>query len=322
MGNKRNANSFCLVKNSLITSHLANDDSDYCTLWDDSQGFDDILFNVENTVSILKRGPRITERTNKELEIRLEILTRLNQIQEKENVKIIFACESGSRIAGFEFVNSDYDVRFIYIRPMNDYLSLFNHEDHINPPIIGEIDLVGWDLKKALKLSLKSNGTLMTWLCSSTIYYSSQQAVWLMQQIKKTYNARNLLQHYRGLAYNTYKREINILSFVLKKKYFYALYNTMKALYLDRIQDILVPNKYKELLNLVVKDQEVKKAMFEFLESRRSGTELELVSRIPMFDSFMEESFDVLPKPSGFLEPVEQSKKSAQKLFLDVILNQ
>lgn len=45
------------------------------------------------------------------------IKEKLSQIEERENIRILYACESGSRAWGFVSPDSDYDVRFIYVRP-------------------------------------------------------------------------------------------------------------------------------------------------------------------------------------------------------------
>ena len=52
------------------------------------------------------------------------ILEELRKIEEVEKVKIIMAVESGSRAWGFASPDSDYDVRFIYVRKPEDYLKL------------------------------------------------------------------------------------------------------------------------------------------------------------------------------------------------------
>ena len=52
------------------------------------------------------------------------ILSKLRQIGQEENVTLLHAVESGSRAWGFPSPDSDYDVRFIYYRPLSFYLSL------------------------------------------------------------------------------------------------------------------------------------------------------------------------------------------------------
>ena len=56
--------------------------------------------------------------------MREEIINKLKEIEQKEHVKIIYAVESGSRAWGFESTDSDYDVRFIYVRDKKEYLWL------------------------------------------------------------------------------------------------------------------------------------------------------------------------------------------------------
>ena len=63
--------------------------------------------------------------------MRQEIINKLNEIEKKEDVKIIYAVESGSRAWGFESIDSDYDVRFIYVRDKNEYLCLEEKSDVI-----------------------------------------------------------------------------------------------------------------------------------------------------------------------------------------------
>ena len=82
--------------------------------------------------------------------MRETILSKLNEIENRENVKILLAVESGSRAWGFASPDSDYDVRFIYVRPREDYLRLEKTRDVIELPIEGELDINGWDLDKTL----------------------------------------------------------------------------------------------------------------------------------------------------------------------------
>lgn len=91
------------------------------------------------------------------------IVSRLREIEEKEKVHILLAVESGSRAWGFASPDSDYDVRFIYIRPKEDYLRLESIRDVIELPINDVLDINGWDLQKTLRLLYKSNPTLFEW---------------------------------------------------------------------------------------------------------------------------------------------------------------
>ena len=91
------------------------------------------------------------------------VLQQLHEIEVKHGVRVLYACESGSRAWGFASADSDYDVRFIYSHPQEWYLSIdLEHEpDVIEVPIDGELDISGWDLRKALKLFRKSNPALI-----------------------------------------------------------------------------------------------------------------------------------------------------------------
>ena len=51
-----------------------------------------------------------------EKEIIGKIQQKLTEIEEKENIKILHCVESGSRSWGFASPDSDFDVRFNYLR--------------------------------------------------------------------------------------------------------------------------------------------------------------------------------------------------------------
>ncbi|MFO5695585.1 DNA polymerase beta superfamily protein, partial [Klebsiella pneumoniae] len=59
-------------------------------------------------------------------EMRVTINVELDRIEKKYGVKIIYACESGSRGWGFASTNSDYDVRFIYVNHPSHYVRVYN----------------------------------------------------------------------------------------------------------------------------------------------------------------------------------------------------
>lgn len=103
------------------------------------------------------------------------IIDKLKGIEQNNNVKILYACESGSRAWGFASPDSDYDVRFIYIHNPDYYLSIDNADDVIELPVNEVLDISGWDIRKALKLFRKSNPPLMEWLQSPIVYACNEE---------------------------------------------------------------------------------------------------------------------------------------------------
>ena len=105
-------------------------------------------------------------------DIAQEIQQRLTAAEIEHDVKVIYACESGSRAWGFASPDSDYDVRFIYAHKSQWYLSfdVERRRDVIEYPIVDDIDIGGWDIKKALYLFTRTNGALLEWLTSPIVY--------------------------------------------------------------------------------------------------------------------------------------------------------
>ena len=97
------------------------------------------------------------------------IINKLAAIEQEQKIKMLYACESGSR--GWEFTSpdSDYDVRFIYVRPYHFYLSVQDRKYDLNFPINDDLDIYGWDIRKVLQLIKKSNTTPFEWLQSPIV---------------------------------------------------------------------------------------------------------------------------------------------------------
>lgn len=99
-----------------------------------------------------------------------QVQARLDGVEREHGVRILHAIESGSRAWGFPSPDSDYDCRFIYVRPIVDYARLRPHRDVIETPLTPVLDVNGWDLRKALGLGLKGNAVLLEWLRSPIVY--------------------------------------------------------------------------------------------------------------------------------------------------------
>src|SRR5262245_38910826 len=99
-------------------------------------------------------------------EVREEVHRRLARIETENDARILFAVESGSRAWGFHSPDSDYDVRFLYVRSQDAYLGLYPPRDVIETPIEGLYDVNGWDLGKAMRLMIRGNSVIQEWLAS------------------------------------------------------------------------------------------------------------------------------------------------------------
>ena len=150
------------------------------------------------------------------------IKEKLKEIEERENVRIIHCVESGSRAWGFPSPDSDYDVRFIYVRPKEHYLRLDSARDVIEWQLDDTLDINGWDIQKALRLLHKSNPTLFEWKSSPIVYKTTEQWREVSEIAEKYFSVKLGLYHYLNIAKSNYRKYLTGES-VRLKKYFYVL---------------------------------------------------------------------------------------------------
>ena len=150
------------------------------------------------------------------------IISKLKQIEKDYNVRVLLAVESGSRAWGFASPDSDYDVRFIYVRPEKEYLRLEDVRDVIELPINDELDINGWDLQKTLRLLYRSNPTLFEWFSSPIVYMETEFADQFREIMTDYFSTKKSLYQYISMAESNY-REYLKGEMVKAKKYFYVL---------------------------------------------------------------------------------------------------
>ncbi|MFQ6546410.1 DNA polymerase beta superfamily protein [Aestuariibius sp. 2305UL40-4] len=157
-------------------------------------------------------------------EIQADILERLRQIEREEDARILLAVESGSRAWGFHSEDSDYDVRFIYTRPIDWHLSVRPGRDVIERPISDELDISGWDLRKTLGLILGSNAVALEWLQSPVRYREADGfSGALLEFAQHALRRKPVMWHYLRLAERQMERAHDKEGRLRLKKFFYAL---------------------------------------------------------------------------------------------------
>ena len=153
------------------------------------------------------------------------------EIERTEGVRLLYACESGSRAWGFASTDSDYDVRFLYLRPREWYLSIDveRRRDVIERPIDGLLDINGWDLRKALGLFRKSNPPLLEWLHSPIVYLDRHGvAERLRALLEQYYSPTACFHHYYHMAKGNYREylkgeEVKLKKYLLKQLLIYQI---------------------------------------------------------------------------------------------------
>ncbi|CDX02915.1 nucleotidyltransferase domain-containing protein [Desulfitobacterium hafniense] len=237
------------------------------------------------------------------------IIGELAQIEIEKQVKILYACESGSRAWGFPSVDSDYDVRFIYVHPVEWYLSIADKRDVIEK-IDGLLDLSGWELRKALRLFRKSNPALLEWLQSPVVYWEATVIPTMMKEMTdKTFSSRSSLYHYLNMARGNF-REYLQGEWVKSKKYFYVLRPILACMWIEEYHTV-PPMEFKVLLNALLPEGQLKNAIQDLLRRKRAGDELTAEPRIGVINDFINrqlEHFQTLLEGEEGIVPVGEQE--------------
>lgn len=221
-------------------------------------------------------------------EKRSVILHRLQVIEQEEQVRILLAVESGSRAWGFPSQDSDYDVRFIYVRPQDWYLSfqLEAKPDTIERPIVDEFDCAGWDIRKAFKLFLKSNPPLLEWLDSDLIYLDRHGFAENMRALRSAFfSPQACAYHYLHMAQGNFRSYLQGTE-VWTKKYFYVLRPLLAVRWIEQ-QRGPVPMSFHQLLATIEHRPDLQKEIEQLLVRKMAGDELAQGPAIPAIQEFL-----------------------------------
>ena len=248
------------------------------------------------------------------------IQTQLRKIEEEEHIKILLAVESGSRAWGFASPDSDYDVRFIYVRRKDDYLRLDAVRDVIELPIDDVLDINGWDLQKALRLLYKSNPTLFEWFSSPIVYQETEFADKFRNVMIHYFSSKKMLNHYISMAEGNYRKYLNG-DLVRAKKYFYVLRPLLACKWiLDR--GTLPPMLFSELMKAEL-PAELIGVVNQLLKLKIKSSEVKLIPRIPEINEYLDESILNIKNVVRSLEDGYTTDwNELNKLFLHELRNQ
>jgi uncharacterized protein len=248
-------------------------------------------------------------------EVRQEVFNRLRAAETEHQAKVLLAIESGSRAWGFASPNSDYDARFIYINTPDWYLSVGLEEkrDVIEYPILDDMDINGWDLRKALRLFAKSNPGFVEWIQSPIVYEHKgtfhQRALELLPQV---YSVESGIYHYRSMAKTNYRGYLQTEQVPLKK-YFYVLRPLLSVRWLEHYQKP-APIEFHRLLEFVANEAGLGAAIHDLLALKRESPEMGLSPQIAPIQRFIERELDRLEN----IAPVRNDRADVEPMLSDL----
>ncbi|KQM75218.1 nucleotidyltransferase domain-containing protein [Xylophilus sp. Leaf220] len=241
--------------------------------------------------------------------MRATVMENLAVLERRYEVKVLFACESGSRGWGFASPDSDYDVRFVYVNRLPWYLTVEAGRDVIEQPISGELDISGWDLRKTLQLLRESNPTLLEWLRSPIVY--QQEADWtsrLRALAQDGFSPVRCYHHYVSMARKNLREHLygDVVRF---KKYLYVLRPLLAARWIREGWG-MPPMRFAELAGRILRDGTVLAEVNALLEVKMRAGESATSPRWVGIHDFIEAE---LADASGHM-PDQEPKAQRQPL--------
>jgi predicted nucleotidyltransferase len=175
------------------------------------------------------------------------IQSAIDDIEREHDVRVLYAAESGSRAWGFASPDSDYDVRFVYVHATDWYLQVFEQRDVIERMLPGDLDVSGWELRKALRLMTKCNLAFNEWFDSPIVYRADDAfAEQVRRLIARHFQPTRALFHYLSMARNTHDEHL-IDDTVRLKKLFYFLRPILACRWIEHARR-QPPTRFAELL--------------------------------------------------------------------------
>lgn len=251
-------------------------------------------------------------------EMNLLVPQKLRELEWEHHMKVLYAVESGSRAWGFASPDSDFDVRFVYVRPREFYLKLEKTRDVIEEPIDDTWDVSGWDLPKALRLLHASNPSIFEWAASPLVYCSTD--AWerrIAPALPAFFRPHKSVYHYLSMAFRTAKENLTGET-VKAKKYFYILRPILAAKWVIA-NGTPPPMLFEELVGSQLEEALVP-MVNELVRKKKELPELDRIPRIPTLDKYIYAALDELQfavdaLPRGDYRPWEP----LNRLFAEIL---
>lgn len=215
----------------------------------------------------------------------------LREIERETGCKVIYAVESGSRAWGFDSPDSDWDVRFIYVQPSDWYMSIIDHRDVIERMLPNDLDVSGWELRKALRLMRKSNPPFFEWLRSPIVYSERPEVMSGLRVIAEaSYSPERCYYHYRSMARGNVRNYFDSDEVPLKK-YLYVLRPILACKWIAA--DLgPAPMEFEAMLDRLIPAGALRKDIDQLLVLKRQSGETGTGPKIGSIQTFIEQELE------------------------------
>ncbi len=163
---------------------------------------------------------------------------KLRKIAADKNIEILYACETGSRAWGFPSPDSDYDIRFIYRHPKDWYLKLGLPKDTVEI-MEGDLDINGWDLRKSMRLLMKSNASLIERFQSPIVYYEADGFKEEFKQLIAEYYLPTAVFYHHYCLAKKFWDDLKDSSEIKLKSYMYAVRSLLSCNWIVKDKSVL-----------------------------------------------------------------------------------
>ena len=247
-----------------------------------------------------------------------KIISKLKSIENQNQIKILYACESGSRAWGFASPDSDFDIRFIYLNRLSQYLTIGEFKDTLNFPIGADLlDVSGWDVKKAFQLLAKSNAVLYEWFNSPIVYINNQEFSNDLKEIMPKYFCQKVsMHHYLGMTKKNFSEIEN--SQIKLKKYFYMLRAILASKWI-KLNNNPPPIVLKELLVLLKDNPKILEIIDSLYSLKSIHNESFFMAQIPLLNDFITREYKLNLDFANSLSRKKVDLEKLNNLFLKLL---
>jgi hypothetical protein len=220
-------------------------------------------------------------------------------LEKEKKIKILFAVENGSRAWRISSKDSDYDVRFVFVRPIEEYVQINKLTEVIDASFDKKgspcdakgafIDITGFDVFKYAKMLSSSNPTTIEWIKSDIVYYGKQNKVFKKFAVEN-FSKISLYHHYKSMCRKNYLKYLKSGDLVTYKKYLYAsrgLVNAKWVAHKNSLPPIIFLDALKEIKSFL--PNYISKKLKDIIKLKSKGKEKDIIQNIVEMDNYIEE---------------------------------